>query len=755
MGTLSPYAYQILDLLKNSRVEKLYDVESLFHQWENYVERLSFFNRYPDMTDHGPAHVNNVIAMVAQVAQQVKNGKPVLSPSEVFCLTAAAWLHDIGMYATGDTGPDDVYDAMTIRKRHSVISRDRIREERHIMFPDVPREDVWLISAIPAYHQSRTVLDDAHRKAILERDAKKGKKSDLVEDMPTLEQELASQGWSGGIAYLARVREELESGERLDGEKIRVKLLAALLRLLDQCDIQMNRAGNLDFLVRRVDRSLQQQNTYKQLLAAIPEDPLSRVRSRVQGEVDFFGETLSHYLLDFWIEKTFILDGRIYVKVNQQEYFAEQIELVPESLRHARGLVEQHTKERKHYFEKAKAYIEKELELVQPILAEAGMKMEVLPFPSAAQKQRQIETSSRRRAPHPATLPPVPKEWAEQAHTAQLARQFWPAGATRVLVVSGPPGRGKKQVVRSLLREVLKPTDLALETSVWWNVIEKGTQVADAVHSAAQFLAAHADFALENVFHEESLVTNRHVDFCLHTLQSRENLKVIVLQNFNYIDDAHVWFFRRLFATLKDKLFIATTTRRTSEKKAELLFGEIRDQVGYVESPRLAANDGAAMFRRLLGKKTGKEKQAMDGFVDSWRNLWEAWGREATTLGDFCKYAWLAPKAPDRVEALVAGAARAHFLDIWNRIENRPTWEVATQFITGDTSAKTSSGRLAATEVDAPLADLFDRGLARWEQNKGCDPWSSDDGATIQTTRSEPTGFAWLHPGLRNILTSA
>jgi hypothetical protein len=42
--------------------------EALFHQWDNYVRRISFFNRYPDMTDHGPSHANSVVSLVAQLA---------------------------------------------------------------------------------------------------------------------------------------------------------------------------------------------------------------------------------------------------------------------------------------------------------------------------------------------------------------------------------------------------------------------------------------------------------------------------------------------------------------------------------------------------------------------------------------------------------------------------------------------------------------------------------------------------------------
>jgi CHAT domain-containing protein len=79
-----------------------YDLPSLVSLWRSYVAREDKFNRYAEMTSHGPSHMAGVATLVASLSPQ--NG--FLTDSEVFVLLAGANRREAAQ------GRDDVDDGI-------------------------------------------------------------------------------------------------------------------------------------------------------------------------------------------------------------------------------------------------------------------------------------------------------------------------------------------------------------------------------------------------------------------------------------------------------------------------------------------------------------------------------------------------------------------------------------------------------------------------------------------------------------------
>jgi hypothetical protein len=769
MAELSAYAIQILEHLKKDReFRRHYDAEPLFHQWDNYVNRVSFFNRYPDMTDHGPSHANSVVGLVAQLALPPRDGqeKSPLNASELFCLTGAAWLHDIGMYTTGEL---DVFDPESIRKRHCCLSRDKMREERDILFPGLPKGDVDIISSIAAYHQSRTALDDDHRATLEGKAAEKGVKLELVEGMPTLAEELRQLGWPESIASLEWLLgpEGRAGGPATFRQPIRVKLLAALVRLLDQCDIQMIRAGNLDFLMRRVDRSNQLRSFYESLVKAIgptpPEEDGRKLLARLSKEVGYFSETHDYYLRDFWVERTFITavpgpagggkeprsvaaTRRIYIKMNDEAGIRAQLGLIPTSLEATKKRVLDATKTLDHYLDHATHYVRKELDLLQePYLTPAGLRFEVHPYPGDPKERHGLQRAIRSRSPYREEFPKPPEVFEREDHPVRLAERLGSGKDGRVLVVYGPRGRGRRQLVRSLAEAYLQKRGHGELSKIFWHVVEEGSQVQDAVHDAGAYFASLGEYALFNVVHEEGLVGDKHVRFCLDLLARSDAPQVVVLEGLNKVDTRSRAFLRGLFRALEGKLVVAVTTRWPSAEASQAYFEDLDGEVRFLECPRLSKATGRKVLARLAGGAKVRA-DASAAWVDGWAERWEAWGREGFFLRVLAENLWIAGTKADLLPSVVEAAVRAEVAEGWSRLGDRRTQRTALEaFASGSAAAGGARVAVGATP-DPALQDLVDRGLARWERRPEQSPWLEDDPGDVLTGRAPGAGAAWLHP---------
>ncbi|MFZ2955897.1 MAG: hypothetical protein WA705_03240 [Candidatus Ozemobacteraceae bacterium] len=166
------------------RFEEVYQVDLLFPLWANYVRRESFFNKYPEMTNHAIEHIENVVSLISQIIQPLirkpcwrpnrkaplpnSHDLPVVNLSELFCVAAAAWLHDIGMYEARSFDPQAEDDPELVRKIHGRLSMEKIIRDRRELFPGLSPADVRVIGAIAAFHQSKAPLDPQARLDIME-----------------------------------------------------------------------------------------------------------------------------------------------------------------------------------------------------------------------------------------------------------------------------------------------------------------------------------------------------------------------------------------------------------------------------------------------------------------------------------------------------------------------------------------------------------------------------------------------------------
>ena len=173
------------------------------HRRELYEE----FNQCPWFVDHGLDHVKGVLSNLDGILLPILKRFPnFLSDRELFYLLCAVLFHDIGMCYREKI--DDKYSerSIEIRKRHGLYSAEMILKDDKL---PLDYDERRIIAEIVKYHQSKAPLTENQLKKL-------GNESLLSEP----------------------ISETL--GEEY--EPIRLRLLAALLRLADACDINYRRA---------------------------------------------------------------------------------------------------------------------------------------------------------------------------------------------------------------------------------------------------------------------------------------------------------------------------------------------------------------------------------------------------------------------------------------------------------------------------------------------------------------------------------
>lgn len=113
-----------MDSLPDDRVAQLATIrQRCAEEWGD--ARLFWF------TDHGPAHSEQVLLLI----EEFLDATPYVgwSPSEIFVLAAAAWLHDVGMQQLGladkHAGEYTAGDWDSLRSRHAQNSFELIRDD--------------------------------------------------------------------------------------------------------------------------------------------------------------------------------------------------------------------------------------------------------------------------------------------------------------------------------------------------------------------------------------------------------------------------------------------------------------------------------------------------------------------------------------------------------------------------------------------------------------------------------------------------
>ena len=239
-------------------LDKQYRIRStLVPRWKNFVVGyVDNNNRFPGTVTSGSTHVCNLLELTYQwLNPHLKNwdasDKPAyaapVTGEELFVLLAAIFLHDIGL-----TGPPRARGVSVIEyQRHGVVSADRIRslfanrdKSSFALAADLlptltTKEDVDVIATVCAYHQRRTPLTEKVRD--------KG----IAAKRPVL---------GPSLEKLVKEREHLNKFALREIDIFRV---ISLLRLLDLCDCQCSRAGNVRWTARLLEDNRRLQHTTK------------------------------------------------------------------------------------------------------------------------------------------------------------------------------------------------------------------------------------------------------------------------------------------------------------------------------------------------------------------------------------------------------------------------------------------------------------------------------------------------------------
>jgi len=184
---------------------------------ENRDFLYDFFNKCPFFVDHGWRHVENVLSILdALLLPKFIEDPNYLSSNELFYLLCAALLHDIGLGYRGELSREDeeltrdiLDECLKIRKIHGRLSARMIEEMRE--FKPFLGDDAFIVAKIVQYHQSKSPLTRGHMEKL-------GEKS-------------LERTW---------IEREVKDSS---GETVRVRLLAAYLRLADAIDINQKRVS--------------------------------------------------------------------------------------------------------------------------------------------------------------------------------------------------------------------------------------------------------------------------------------------------------------------------------------------------------------------------------------------------------------------------------------------------------------------------------------------------------------------------------
>lgn len=164
-------------------------------------------------TLHGIDHSNNVITILEKLVDGL-NPEDNLNEIEIFCILSAAYLHDAGMQCKYSDDAKRVAQISEMKKRPYSV-QDLIRDEHHIRSGQYIREHAKDLKLDHVEAECIRLISEGHRQTKLE--------SKEYDDQPI------------GL------------------ERVRVRLLSALLRLADELDIAYTRAPETLFDILKND----------------------------------------------------------------------------------------------------------------------------------------------------------------------------------------------------------------------------------------------------------------------------------------------------------------------------------------------------------------------------------------------------------------------------------------------------------------------------------------------------------------------
>ena len=252
------------------------------------------FHHFPTLINHGHFHVQNIYKNIEKLLEQkFSEDKEFLSSKEIFYLISATWLHDIGCRGKGK---DEEWEER--RKKHSIQSQAMLEKSpaKYLLSP----EEAGAAGFISAYHSKKAPLTERHLEEL------KAKGKNLTDKC-------------------------IEDG-MVNGEKIRFKLLAAILQLCDACDRQKSRfrQDKVLLLTEAIEKKAEDlRNIEAKLIKMRDSDNekelmlLERLEEKLIRDLKFLVlQYEKKYMLS--IEETFIENDKIVILKNSTLKWSEE-----------------------------------------------------------------------------------------------------------------------------------------------------------------------------------------------------------------------------------------------------------------------------------------------------------------------------------------------------------------------------------------------------------------------------------------------
>lgn len=319
---------ECIDIL-DEELDKKFKIRSqLVPVWKNFLKnRVDNFNRYPDMIDHGSTHICNVLNIFADWmhkdfmemekarkkncsrSEKIKQlAACYLNAQEMFILMAAIFLHDVGMsYFENIIEQDGSKNKMNfseIRDRHGELSycmlldpKRNTPNKNEDLLPGLSLELKKSIALVCRHHQKTSPIGEYDLNIL----RSKGKSINTE----TLENEL---------------KNDLELNMFISQNDIEIKLLAALIRILDSADHQYSRGGSIWLTAMKVKRNQRNVEECEKILENLKK---SQIKTYIEDKKEYFSKQKKYYMQHCSIEKTWILDGSVIIKPSNIDIFDE------------------------------------------------------------------------------------------------------------------------------------------------------------------------------------------------------------------------------------------------------------------------------------------------------------------------------------------------------------------------------------------------------------------------------------------------
>lgn len=229
---------RLMKLLRKKNESLFQELEQKTRRWEH----LWIGDQIPETVEHSRGHSLRLLELGADLLEPIfEDQSDFLSPVELYLLICSIWLHDIGHAEleynidSGKTIPVALFPSL-VRKWHDLLSYQRIKRR-----DDLKGDEKEAIALICKYHRRKKPLEGP----------------DAWEDEIFKEVKVEPLGKVLGNNPL-----------QLNGKNIppdRMLLIAALLRVLDGCDVQSDRVVDETYWKERKKRTEEEIDHYLQL----------------------------------------------------------------------------------------------------------------------------------------------------------------------------------------------------------------------------------------------------------------------------------------------------------------------------------------------------------------------------------------------------------------------------------------------------------------------------------------------------------